>query len=219
MKENLLERINKDKIANNHGKKIIELCKLSDLKIANGRIGTDKSIGSYTCHTPRGSSTLDYAILSMGLFPYIVDFYIDMYDKCLSDVHCPVCIVMSGKKCSTIENNIGLVTHNEYLKTKHVKIAWKQELSNQYTHSFNVKEIEQFQSKLTHIMSEMDHVTQHIIDTLYTDMKTILIYPAKVTDMYKQYTLNSSYHNKRTRRHGKKHGLMMNVRYYARNVC
>ena len=87
MKENLLERINKDKIANNHGKKLIELCKLSDLKIANGRIGTDKSIGSYTCHTPRGSSTAYFAILSMGLFPYIVDFYIDIYDKCLSDVH------------------------------------------------------------------------------------------------------------------------------------
>ena len=77
-------------------------------------------------------------------------------------------------------------------------------MSNQYTQSFNVKEIEQFQSKLTHIMSEIDHVTQDIIDTLYTDMKTILIHPAKVTDMYKQYTLNSSYHNKRTRRHGKK---------------
>ena len=51
MKENLLERINKDKIVNNHGKQLIELCKLSDFKIANERIGTDKSIGSYTCHT------------------------------------------------------------------------------------------------------------------------------------------------------------------------
>ena len=52
-------------------------------------------------------------------------------------------------------------------------------------------------------MFEMSHVTQHVIDTLYTDMKTILIHPAKVTDMYKQYTLNSSYHTKGTRRHGK----------------
>ena len=176
MKEYLLERINKDKIVNNHGKILIELCKLSDLKIANGRIGTDKSIGSYTCHAPRGSSIIDYAILTMGLFPYIVDFYIDIHDRCLSDVHCPVCLVMSGKNCATIENNIDLVTHNEYLKTKHGKIAWKQELCNQYTQSFNVKEIEQFQSKSTHIISEMAHVTQHIIDTLYTDMKTILIY-------------------------------------------
>ena len=38
-------------------------------------------------------------------------------------------------------------------------------------------------------MSEMAHVTQQIIDTLYTDMKTILIHPAKVTGMYKGYTL------------------------------
>ena len=51
MNENLLERINKDKIVNNHGKNNL-LCKLSDLKIANGRIDTDKSIGSYTWHTP-----------------------------------------------------------------------------------------------------------------------------------------------------------------------
>ena len=93
--KNLLERINKDKIVNNHGKKLIELCKLSDLKIANGRVGTDKSIGSYTCHTSRGSSTIDYAILSMGLFPHIVDLYIYIYDECLSDVHCPLCLVMS----------------------------------------------------------------------------------------------------------------------------
>ena len=115
----------------------------------------------------------------------------------LSDVHCPVCLVMSGKKCAIIENNIDLVTHNEYLKTKHVKIAWKQELCNQYTQSFNVKEIEQFQSKLTPNISEMALVTQQIIDTLYTDMKTILVHPAKVTGMYKRYTLNSSYNTKK----------------------
>ena len=60
-------------------------------------------------------------------------------------------------------------------------------MCNQYTQSFNIKEIEQFQSKLTHIISEMAHVTQQVIDTLYTDKKTILIHPAKVTGMYKRY--------------------------------
>ena len=142
MKENLLERIKKYKIVNNHVKKLIEICKLSDLKIVNGtygRIGTDKSIGSYTCHTPRGSSIIDYAILSMGLFPYIVDYVI--HDRCLSDVHCPVCLVMSGKKCVPLENHTDLVTHNEYLKTKHVKMAWKQELCNQYTQSIMLNKL------------------------------------------------------------------------------
>ena len=38
----------------------------------------------------------------------------------------------------------------------------------------------------------MAHITQQIIDTLYTDMKTILIHPDKVTCMYKRYTLHSS---------------------------
>ena len=75
----------------------------------------------------------------MGLFPHIADFY----DKCLSDVHCPVCLCMSGKRSVTIENRIDLITHNEHLTTKHVKVAWKQELNNQYTQYFNVKEIEQ----------------------------------------------------------------------------
>ena len=61
MKLNILEIINKDKILNNHGEKnLIELCKLSDLKIVNGRIDTEKSMASYSCHTPRGNSTIDY---------------------------------------------------------------------------------------------------------------------------------------------------------------
>ena len=122
----------------------------------------------------------------------------------MSDVHYPVCLVMPGKRCATIENNIDLVTHNEYLKTKHVKMAWKQELCNQYTQSFNVKEIEQFQSKLTHIISEMTHVTQQIIDTLYTDMKTMLFITLKSQVYMNKYTPNSRYHTKRTRRHVKK---------------
>ena len=41
-----------------------------------------------------------------------------------------------------------------------------------------------------------------MLKKLYTDMKTVLIHPANVTGMHKQYrhTLNST---KRTRRHGK----------------
>ena len=35
----LLERMNKDGYTNNNGNKLIELYKMSDLKIANGRLG------------------------------------------------------------------------------------------------------------------------------------------------------------------------------------
>ena len=63
--------------------------------IVNGRLGKYKAIGKYTCRTTKGRSTIDYAIVSMELFPKIVYFYIEILDKCMSDVHCPVCVVIS----------------------------------------------------------------------------------------------------------------------------
>ena len=39
----LINRVNKDTHLNNNGKKLIELCKMSDLKIANGRMGKDRN--------------------------------------------------------------------------------------------------------------------------------------------------------------------------------
>ena len=46
-KHGLWERVNKDGYTNNNGNKLIELCKMSDLKIANGRLGKDRGIGNY----------------------------------------------------------------------------------------------------------------------------------------------------------------------------
>ena len=43
-------RCNEDKIINQQGKALIELCKSTDLKIINGRYGNDRNIGSYTCY-------------------------------------------------------------------------------------------------------------------------------------------------------------------------
>ena len=97
--------MNKDGYTNNNGNKLIELCKMSDLKIANDRLGKDKGIGNYTCHTTNGNHTIDYALSSMEPFPYVDDFYVDILDKCMSDVHCPICLVMLCKPTVSIKNN------------------------------------------------------------------------------------------------------------------
>ena len=73
--------MNKDGYTNNNGNKLIELCKMSYLKIANGRIGKDRGIGNYTCHTTNRNSAMDFVLLSMELFPYVDDFYVDILDK------------------------------------------------------------------------------------------------------------------------------------------
>ena len=41
-------------------------------KTANGRIGRDKILGNFTCHTSNVQSTIDYAIVLMELFPILL---------------------------------------------------------------------------------------------------------------------------------------------------
>ena len=89
---------------NNNGRKLIELCKISDLKIVNGRVGRDKHIWNYTCYTSRGKSTIDYAVVSMDVFSSIDDFYIYVSDKCMSNLHCPICLTISCNKTVSNEN-------------------------------------------------------------------------------------------------------------------
>ena len=42
-------RVNSDNFVNNNGRKLVELCKGMDLKIVNGRFGSDTALGDFTC--------------------------------------------------------------------------------------------------------------------------------------------------------------------------
>ena len=96
-------RCNQDKNVNNNGRKLIELCNISDLKIVNGRVPSD-NLGEFTCYNKNGGkSVVDYGIVSYQLFPFITNFNVDVFDSCLSDVHCPISIELS----STLENSTG----------------------------------------------------------------------------------------------------------------
>ena len=118
-----------------NGKKLIELCKISDLKIVNGRIGTDKSVGNYTCHTTKGQSTIDYVVMSMELFPKTTDLYIDTLDRCMSDVHCPVFFFSFDKIIVTHHNEVENVTadNGNYNIKNNVTCKWNEQPRAQYT--------------------------------------------------------------------------------------
>ena len=64
-----LSRVSKDKHTNNYGPRLLDLCKQCSLRIVDGRIGKNKGVGNYACHTPRGSSLVDYVICNEELFP------------------------------------------------------------------------------------------------------------------------------------------------------
>ena len=97
-----LNRTNKDTKVNNNGIRLIEMCKLQDLCIVNGRFGSDKHIGNTTCAE---ASTIDYVICTPDLFPNIADFKIDTFCDQLSDKHNPIIVNLNIASNQTQANN------------------------------------------------------------------------------------------------------------------
>ena len=186
---------------NNNDRKLIELCKIYDLKIVNGRVGRDKHIGNYTCYTSRGKSTIDYALVSIDVFSSIDDFYIDVLDKCMSDVHCPICLTISCNKTVSNEIEYTRADNSDYVTKKDVKCRWKDILRDDYTSAFNIDNIQTVNSILPETLTKMAPTTQNIIDDLYVNFKDIFITPAISTNMYKE--LKNRF-VKKTRQHGRK---------------
>ena len=94
--ESLYNRENEDICSvNEYGKKLLELCIETELRILNGRMLGDLE-GKLTCHKWNGSSTVDYGIVQNSLFREI-DFF-KVYDLMghLSD-HC---LISLGLKCN-----------------------------------------------------------------------------------------------------------------------
>ena len=89
-----LHRFNKDQKIDTYGRKLITMCLDLNLKIVNGCHGTDSGIGNFTCHKKNRKnlfeSVVDYCIVSEGMLPYISDFYVDTFDRNMSDVHSPI---------------------------------------------------------------------------------------------------------------------------------
>ena len=67
-----LPRISKDTHINRNGRALIDFCKETGMRIMNGRIGDEASVGNYTYVGRTGSSVVDYVIC----FPSIINRFI-----------------------------------------------------------------------------------------------------------------------------------------------
>ena len=81
-------RANMDTVVNSQGKSLIELCRMCNIRILNGRVRSDKGIGHYTCFTYNGMSCVDYVLCSPVLMPFIHDF--DVLECTPYSDHCPI---------------------------------------------------------------------------------------------------------------------------------
>ena len=76
-----------DNDLNNHGKRILEICRSADLRILNVRINGD-SLGRPTFHCKSGISVIDYSICDQDLLRNITSFIVKEPNS-LSD-HSPI---------------------------------------------------------------------------------------------------------------------------------
>ena len=106
-----LERRSMDSVCNGHGIKLIDLCKATGLRIANGRLYQDNNIGDFTYTNYAGSSVIDYLLLKQQHFSLLSDFMVHKFYE-WSD-HAPLSFNIN---CCVIENVLQRSTHFRYIK-------------------------------------------------------------------------------------------------------
>ena len=72
-----IERFSCDKVVNNYGKRLVDLCSAFNLTIFNGRCGSDKNVGDFTFISSLGASVIDYVIGSSDMFTLCEAFDIE----------------------------------------------------------------------------------------------------------------------------------------------
>ena len=89
----MIKRNSLDEILTSRGKELIDICKINDIAIVNGRKIGD-IFGKFTCHVWHGSSQIDYMLTPCDSFDNVICFEVGPFLPWLSD-HCPVLTTIS----------------------------------------------------------------------------------------------------------------------------
>ena len=175
------DRHNMDKKVDTHGRNLINLCIDSNFKIVNGRFGSDHGVGKLTCHKPRGKSTVDYCLVSDDLLDCISDFYVDTFDRCMSDVHSPICLKIN-LPFSAI--NASLACGQKYEKLLFTS-KWKPELKEQYQNMFQGIDIANLSERTARLFM-LPNPSKFEINQLVADLTSVILKPAKSIGLCKK---------------------------------
>ena len=178
-------RCSMDRTVNKFGEALIDFCVCQSLLIANGRVGRDVGLGKLTC---KDASLVDYLIMSPTLFHRIEDFYVDNFDECLSDVHCPVLFTLREHYVDYERNSTDNLENEEITTTceQVVKPAWKPGSETAYLDQINSDAVEEVKGQLTCLAENIERVSQTDIDNVTSALGQTMIIAAKKMDMIKQ---------------------------------
>ena len=184
-------RFNQDKTVNNNGRRLIEMCRSVDVTIANGRLGSDRGIGSFTCQKTNGCSVVDYVVLSQVLMPLVQVFKIHDYDPCLSDVHCLIQLTLECPATDLITQNSSSNVHVSdkdesmcaFDSVSCSRLIWDSSRSIEYKDNFIVEDIERLTSKMEEVVIE--NISQAEMDSICKSLCNVFLEPAKSMGIFK----------------------------------
>lgn len=162
----ILNRVSQDSKKNNHGYKLIDICKNNNMVILNGRFGKDKNIGKKTF---RNTSVLDYIISSLAGFKLLQDFEVIPMDKLHGDGHAllNLQIMFQTKQNNTIQES----TSPKYL--------WQNEKSTQYNDNLNTCKLQKIEQNINN--ANVNEINQAFIDNLVHQINGVLTDSADAT--------------------------------------
>ena len=187
----LAPRFSQDKKVDTYGRNLIKLCKDLNMRIANGTVGSDRGIGNFTCHKKNRStvneSVVDYCLVSESLLPCISEFYVDTFDRCMSDVHSPICLGV--KNVPVVKNDINF--SNENGEKILFKSKWNPESKTDYQNSFIENDIGELSDKIL-AQQLSGNPTKADIENLVTDLTSVIVKPAKKVGLCKKISSKNS---------------------------
>ena len=92
IKPNEHPRNNVDKIINNYGRQLIDMCKYTGLQICNGRL----TKSAFTCYKHNGESVVDYLLATPNVNKYVSK--INIADKTADSDHCAITFDVVGNQ-------------------------------------------------------------------------------------------------------------------------
>ena len=148
--DNSVPRSSKDSKSNSNGNLLIDFCRQTGLRIANGRVGSDANTGECTYVGSSGTSLVDYVLVSEDLLKCFVTF--DVFDPNPISDHCLIEFSLKLGRRDLIKRAVTMNQNNKV----NGSYKWKSCNCSAYTEKLSSDHI---RSKFDDVFDDLDNAS------------------------------------------------------------
>jgi hypothetical protein len=150
-----------DRVSNAHGVKLLDLCKATGVRIANGRIGQSNS---YTFVNQSGASVIDYLLLKESDFVHVKEFSVESLTE-WSD-HCPLSLTLCCNEAlpvPIVQNETRFKWNSDHIDTFRIGLIGKLPDFNHLTDNIDVNN----RSSVNDLINGFTDIVRSVADPLF----------------------------------------------------